>query len=75
MALAGETARTLTALLRRFLTFIFGGERRFLTRFPPDTFPPSSTSCDVPEAQPAMGESVEAAVVVEFWRITPDWSV
>ena len=32
MALAGETARTVTALLRRFLTFIFVGEKRF-----PDT--------------------------------------
>jgi hypothetical protein len=29
----GEIARTVTALLRRFLTFIFGGEKRFLTPF------------------------------------------
>ena len=33
MALAGEIAGTVTALLRRFLTFIFGGEKRFLTPF------------------------------------------
>lgn len=30
---------------------------------------------DIPKAQSAMGESAEVAVVVEFWRITPDWSV
>src|SRR5271157_2701603 len=35
MALAGEIAGTVTALLRRFLTFIFGGEKRFLTPFHP----------------------------------------
>jgi hypothetical protein len=41
IVLAGESARTVTALLRRFLTFIFGGEKRFLTPFPPVTpFPP-----------------------------------
>jgi len=32
MALAGEAARTVTARLRRFLTFIFGGEKRYLER-------------------------------------------
>jgi hypothetical protein len=30
MALAGETAGTVTVLLRWFLTFILGGEKRFL---------------------------------------------
>jgi hypothetical protein len=35
MALAGETAGTVTALLRRFLTFILGGEQPLLTPFHP----------------------------------------
>jgi hypothetical protein len=34
MALAGEIGGTVTALLRQFLTFVFGREKRFLTPFP-----------------------------------------
>ncbi len=44
MALAGETAGTVTALLRRFLTFIFGGEKRLLTPFHPRDTPDTVSS-------------------------------
>jgi hypothetical protein len=48
MALSGETAGTLTELLRRFLTFILGGEKRV-----PDTVSPLTVSpAEVVDAVP-----------------------